>query len=795
MIALYVLYGCTGTRHLKEDEKLLLRQKIVGNNSIEKEELEELYLQETNSKVLLLPISLNVAMYSIGKLFYDTASLQQAKEKKIRKYDRKISKKEKEGKSVEKLQAKKEKKVNKKRRAIEEGNQFMRLGEPPTVLDSNLVHQATFRMERYMETKGFFENEVELLLRPKGKKSVIAEYHITEGEPYIIDTIFYNIPDSTIIGILKENSRNTHLKKGVNYDQKALSDERERIDFLLKDKGYFDFSRQYIDFDVDTAWVAPKQVAVRMNIRNPQRGEHKVFYIDSVIFITDAHIRNIPDSLRQNEYYQGTNFRYFENEYNTRILNRRLFVHSGDVYSRSNTINTQRQLANLDIFRFMNINYDSTGGDFIANVYVSPLDRYQLSNEVGLNVTQGVPGPFYNITLRRRNIFKGLELLELSGRIGIEGVAPATEIGNVYRSTEAGANLSITFPQFLLPISDRAKYKIGTINPRTRVQTGYAYTDRPEYLRTNINISNTYTWATKRNTLNSFTIADMSLINSRLDDFFLERLIELQQNGNNLINTFDPSFVSSASFSSIINRGRYGEEQRKAYYIRVFLESGGTTWNFLNPTFLENQGLEYFQFAKFNVDLRRNDPINRKTTMAYRINTGLAVPYSENRILPYEKYFFAGGSNGIRAWRPRRLGPGSYSPIDPETGLVNYRFEQQGELLIEGSVEFRQNLIGFIDYALFMDVGNIWTIYQDDNRPGAQFNIEDFWREFAVGTGIGIRFDFSFLVFRLDAGLKVLDPARPQGKRFILSEGFYDAPFTRRASEPVIFNIGVGYPF
>ena len=207
--------------------------------------------------------------------------------------------------------------------------------------------------------------------------------------------------------------------------------------------------------------------------------------------------------------------------------------------------------------------------------------------------------------------------------------------------------------------------------------------------------------------------------------------------------------------------------------------------------------MESYQFLKLNFDYRKTKPLNPNTTFAYRINAGIAKPYSDNAVLPYEKYFFAGGSNGIRAWRPRRLGPGSFTPLDStETGpLVNYDFEQQGEILLEGSVELRKNLVGFIDYALFFDFGNIWTIRNDNSRPGSQFELDRFYKEIALSGGLGLRFDFSFLVLRLDAGIKLYDPARPEGRRFILSKDFYEAPFTAAASEPVVFNIGIGYPF
>ncbi|MFN8689754.1 MAG: BamA/TamA family outer membrane protein, partial [Cyclobacteriaceae bacterium] len=173
---------------------------------------------------------------------------------------------------------------------------------------------------------------------------------------------------------------------------------------------------------------------------------------------------------------------------------------------------------------------------------------------------------------------------------------------------------------------------------------------------------------------------------------------------------------------------------------------------------------------------------------------------------PYEKYFFVGGSNSVRAWRPRRLGVGSRPPpltTDPSAdGLFDYRFEQPGDILLEASVELRKKLFGFVHGAFFVDVGNVWTVREQNYVPTenaaswtgtTKFKLSDFVNQLGVGTGLGVRFDFSFLVFRFDVGVKVYDPAREQGDRFVLNRAKAFGDFTDR--EPMIFNIGVGYPF
>ena len=791
-----LLSGCLGTKYLKEDEKLLYKQKIKSNSHVDKEDLAQLYAQKPNRQLPIVPWSPYVWFYYYGLNRYDLESYQTKREVTRNKFNEKINaaKTDNKVKKVARLERKKQKRVAKINKTIQEGNIWMRWGEPISVYDSSLTRQTMDRFELYLNSKGYFQARIDSNYSVSGKK-VSIKYIIEEGEPYLLDTIFLTTTDNKIGALLEKYQDESFLQKGDNYDQSNITAERERIDLLLKDNGYFDFSRQYVEFNIDTAYGGSKKIAIETVINEPKKGEHKVFVIDSVNFTTDANTGMIIDSLRSSETYKGITFRYYNDLYNYKILSRRVFINKDSVYSKSNTFITQRQLANLDHFRFININYDSANGKFIANIFTSPLNRYQWTNEVGINVTQGFPGPFYNVSFKKRNVFRGLEILELNGRIGIEGVAPATEVQEVYASVEAGANASLTFPQFVLPLSARAKERLGRVNPKTRLLAGYTYTDRPEYVRENINVSNSYSWQTEKQTLFNFTSTDISIINSDLSTSFRDTLLVLETRGNRLINTFRPSFVSSMSLSTTWNSNSYGINFENSSFFRIYMESGGTSLNFLNTDILENKGLEYYKYLKFSIDRREIDPINENTTIAYRINAGIAQPYSENKILPYEKYFFAGGSNGIRAWRPRRLGPGSFSSIDSVSNRVTYNFEQPGEILIEGSVELRKNLIGFIDYAAFVDFGNVWTIEKDPSRPGAQFKPNRFYKEIAVGAGLGLRFDFSFLVLRLDAGLKVYDPARPEGKRFIMSTGYYDEPFTPTAAEAVVLNIGIGYPF
>ncbi|MDF9794851.1 outer membrane protein insertion porin family [Catalinimonas alkaloidigena] len=794
-----LLSSCLGTRYLDEGEYLLYKQNIKKANKVNEDDLSDFYRQEPNRKFPVIPFTPFVWIYHIGQDFYDEEELREDKQDVIDKYNTKIEKAEKE-KKIQRLEKKKEKKTNKIDRKLEEGNLLMRWGEPLSIYDSSQAEITRQQMENYLHTKGYFNGSVDHGTTLEGRK-ITSNYTINERLPYSIDTITYLIQDSVIRRLIHESFDERLVREGQVYDQEKLSQERERIETLLRNNGFYDFSRQYVEYEVDST-ISEREVRINTLIREPaKRGYHKRFKIDSVIFVTDSDIgtdRTL--GLRKSSEHNNIVYRYYEYQYYKKILDRRIFIYPDSLYSLEESLQTQRQLSNLDVFKFININYDTTGNHFVARVYASPLKKYQTSNEVGLNVSQGLPGPFINSSLKIRNVFGGLEIMELNARAGIEGVPPpsGTEGQGAYRSVDAGGNLSVTFPQFIFPLPEEWKSHFGVLNPRTRLQTGYNYTDRQEYVRTNFNTSLSYTWQKQQKISYTFTPVDINLIDSRNISDAFQNILDTQDSlGIPLSRSFEPSFVSSINFSTIFNfnnYGNYADRKNSASYLKLYLESGGTIFNFINPDIVTDRGLEYFKYVKVNTDYRKYIPISRTSDLAYRLNIGVAVPYGDTtgNVLPYEKYFFAGGSNSIRAWRPRRLGPGGSPPQTPvdEDGYFVYNNEQPGEILLEASVELRRELFGFVSGAFFIDAGNVWLFYETQSRPAANFELDSFYKQIAVGSGLGLRLDFSFLIIRFDYGVKMYDPARDAGQRWIGQK--FDV--WDEVSHGV-FNIGIGYPF
>ncbi|MEO1254393.1 MAG: BamA/TamA family outer membrane protein, partial [Bacteroidota bacterium] len=630
------------------------------------------------------------------------------------------------------------------------------------------------------------------------RRYINIKYKIDLNNRSYIDSIQHNIEDTVLQTLIFENIKKSPLKKGY-YDQETLSEERDFIYDLAVNNGYYEFSKQYITFKIDSIQLGKDSVIIREIVKNPPgKTEHKIFYLDSIVFVTDANVSRAFN--RTQEKYRDITFEFGKNRYSKKVLEWRIPLEQDDPYSRDLTIETQRQLSFLDNFKFININYDTTGNYFVANIFTSPFDKYQTSSEFGLSRTQGRPGPFVSVNLKNRNTFRTLEILSFDASARLEDL-PSIEESDVnrnYTSRQFGAEGAITFPQFLFPLSSYYKNKMGRFNPKTRVSLGFSFEDRvSEYRRVIYTGRWSYSWQLRDRIKYTLTPFQLSLTDATvIPGSFFDRLRELRLQNNPYALAFESGVVTSTGGQMDINIGNYANGQDGGF-ARLSAEFGGNLNDILGNSFF-GDSLQTYKYAKAQIDLRRIDRLARKTNLAYRLNIGLAYPYGSNQALPYEKYFFAGGSSSIRAWRPRRLGPGSFGRFTDEEGnsldVVNNDIEQPGELLIESSIELRQDLVGFLEGAIFVDAGNIWLVRNaisgvDEDGDDGIFRFNEFTNDIAVGTGVGLRFDLQFLIFRVDLGMRLIDPVQKRGERFvgdkILSE------FDRNTE----INIGIGYPF
>ncbi|TGE28515.1 translocation and assembly module lipoprotein TamL [Hymenobacter metallicola] len=821
--ALLLLAGCSPLRLLGPKQKLLSRVKLEGVKEADAARIEALYQQKPNSRFPLPKLTI----YQLGNRFYNQQRLQTKLARIRTEFDERMQAARTDSVKIGKLLARREKRTRRLQLAIDKGNAIMRLGEPPVIYDSTLTARTVEQIATFLKSEGFFRSAVSatdtvmdrrfsighIFAKPDTvhNRRVTVTYRIRENQPFHYTQLDYDIADSAVARVVMGGQPASLLKVNDRYNENVIGQERSRLETLLKNAGYYDFRQQYITLEADTSFGAGT-VRLRTIIADPGPGEqHQLYTVQRVRFITDAGTVRFGvrrDTLvRDSVYYLA-----YKHRFSTRILDRKLTVRPGDRYSLQSTLLTQRQLSDLDMFRFNTVSYSkvrpvngdsiSSRGQLIATVNASPTKKYQETTEFGGTYVAGLPGPFINFRLKVRNIFGGAEVLELGLRSGFEGQLSRTEARSVL-TTQLGANVNLVIPQFLVPWN--MNRFLTRYNPKTRISSSFTYVRRPEYTRTNLEATYDYIW--QRSAFHQYVLTpfDLSVIYTPTIDTKFEKDLQTLRvtQGSPLFRSFTSLFIPSFNATSLYNSNDF-TQTRDARYLRLFAEVGGLTRS-LYQSSIDRLGLDVYNFAKLSADFRRYHKLGPRSYFVYRVNTGIAHALTKTDgqyTIPYDKYFFAGGSSSVRAWRPRRLGTGSYTTyklnddgtnrIDETTGLPvrDYDLEQPGEVLLEGNVEYRFPIYSFINGALFTDFGNVWTLQEEDaRREGAVFRFNRFYRQLAVGSGIGIRFDFTFLILRLDVATKVYDPTAP-GNKYVL-------PNFRLAKSPnqTAFNLGIGYPF
>jgi outer membrane protein insertion porin family len=774
-----ILHACSPVKKLKEGQYLLYSQTVKGNKKLSKSEFTDLYKEKTNTKIFgLIPL---VSMYNGGSSFFDSSKVRRRIEKAKDKYDGKIEGSKDKEQKKERLKKQESRKITKLNTKLKKGNFLMKLGEPPAIYDSSLINKTLALMQYHLLSKGFMEGTVTTQTDSSDKK-VNVIYNINEGPEFIIENLYYKVEDKKADSLVRANLKQSSLQEKKRYEEADLTAERNRLSSLLRNNGYFDFSPGYIYFNIDTLKEKAKISLQTVILNPPGKAAHPIYTIDTVYFITNENIvdsANIRDTTFHNGIYYVSNKELL---FSKKIADRKIKIHQGDIFKQKEIEHTQKNLSGLDMYRTVNIQYlqDSLRNKLTAVIRAQTLRKFQILNEAGLNVNQGmVPGPFLSINYKERNAFKGFEIWEINLRAAITGQAAVLNPTSILRTEEYSALTSLSFPQLYLPGLRGKQWE--NYNPRTKIVGGYTITKRPEYERATAKSGLVYSVSPDKFRQIIFSPIDINLINTaRISDTFNLYLKYLQQRGNNLIYGFRSSFVSDINASYIFNNND-PVKNNKSRYLKYYMESGGTIFNLIPRETVF--GLQTFKYIRMNADIRYYFPVSKKNTFAMKFNIGIANPYGNNHGLPYEKYFFAGGPNSIRAWKLRRLGPGSFAQTDSTTGERNYRIEQPGEMLLETSYEYRFKIVSIFEGALFIDAGNVWMLTKDPARPGAQFKTSTFLSQIAVGTGAGLRLNFSFLILRLDLGIKAYDPAV---KKFIL---------TTTALKQTTINFGIGYPF
>jgi outer membrane protein assembly factor BamA len=788
---------------------LLVNQQFIGNKSVGTDELSSLLPQKPNKQFLFKLFRHKLAIYNWGLKKHKKDLEGKVYEGKINEakkaFDEKSKNISENSPKYVKLKAKRDKVIEKYEKRISDGNWRMtKVGEPPVNFSEEIAQKNVEKLTKYLYNNGLFNAKVSFIADTNQNKKVTVTYIVNENKQYYIRSVKKITEDRKIEELITKNQNESKLTVNQPFSENNLTEERIRIETLLRNNGYYNFNRNLIKYK---AIYLPTDlngdVNIVMNISPPDYNENEtLFEIGNVEFVVDASANQNrlvnPEISVDTIVNKNISYIFIGQKFSPTYLHKKIFLRPGEIYSQTNQFETQKALQNLDQFKFANPNFDTTGNKLNVRIYAIPLEKYQFTGEGGLNVFQGAPGPFVNASLKIRNIFGGLESLENTVRVGYEG-----QNGFVAKpAIDAGFNTAINIPQIFLPWSFS---KLDKYNPRTQLGIGFNYADRSDYKRLNFKLGANYNWQVSQKNQFNFSLVDLNLINTPyLSPSFTNILDSLKINGNNLKESFVKSFVSSISGSYVYNDNFLGQSQ-KGKYLRLYGEFGGNLLNlakneefkFVNKVL--GNDLNYFKFIRFLADYRKFIPVglNKSNIIAYRVNTGVAFSYNKSsEALPYEKYLFAGGSYSLRAWEPRRLGLNKNIAQSSDNKTLNYKQEQPGNLLIEGSIEYRFPIVkmyGQLNGAAFIDVGNVWTIKKAGVlAKESDFQAKNLFKQMAVGTGFGLRYDFTYFIIRLDAAVKVIEPLLESGNKYVLDDFFMK---NKDASYKLNWNIGIGYPF
>ncbi len=689
-------------------------------------------------------------------------------------------------------------------------------GEPPVFYDPQVVDKTKKQIEIYLKNSGYFNSKVWVESKFK-KRKFNQYYHLAIGEPYKIRNFNYHISDTSLLAKINEISDENLIHSGDIYNAFAMDDERDRITEHLKNNGYFNFSKEYIYFEVDSA-LNNKQLDVNLVIKNIEKvnltntstiveEDHKQFSINRVFVNPDFDLLHPNtdrlDTLLVNVHRDTTQKEaqtyYFlhkkEPKIKPKAITQAILIRPDETFSLDNVKRTYRRLADLKNFKYSNISFQDVSdsltmgnkGLLDCRIDLSRAKTHSYSIEAEGTNSGGNLGIGANIIYGNKNIFKGAEILEirLSTSMEAQQLNSGTEtVGNqflFFNTIEAGIDVSLRFPKFLIPI--KAETFPQNFKPHTTLNVGFNYQQRPNYRRYITNMSFGYEWSQNKKTKHIFNPIELSTIKVYPTDSFQATLDK--ETNERIKNQYTDHLIAGLKYSFIYN-SQDVNKLRDFVYIRANFESSGFMLKGVQTLIKagETDGyntlfkIRYAQYVRADVDFRFYKILNADTRLVFHNVFGIGFPYGNSQDLPFEKGFFAGGANGMRGWNIRSLGPGSSVSDD----II---IDRIGDLRLEFNLEYRFPIYRILKGALFIDAGNVWRINSDVIEGGA-FKLSNFYKEIAMDTGFGFRFDFRFFVFRIDGALRLRDPARPEADRWVINNMKFNKIF---------WNFGIGYPF
>lgn len=681
-----------------------------------------------------------------------------------------------------------------------------KVGEAPVLYDNVFARKSAVMMHNYLINKGYLYASVQIEKVDLGKKKKRAElfFKIDLNTQYKINKIDFPQDDKPVEAILRQNRDATVLKTGDPFDVSVLKEERERISRDLRDKGYYFFNKEYVYFDLDSNDVT-KQIDISVRVESPGDSlEHELYYINNIYVYSDYNSDQLLSRVKFDTAKIGHYYLIAEEfKYRHKVLINNIHQIHDELYSRQKARYTTNQLTELGVFKFVNVSFqkvqDTSKNYLNCYIHLTPSKRQAFSIDAEANNnTDFLLGVAASFNYVNKNIFRGTEHFNINVSGGLESNFDG---GAAFFNTgELNIEGSLLFNKLVVPFRlHNTPYKY---TPKTRLSLRYSLLRRINFYTINsINLSYNYDWRVKNTRRHLLTPLVISLI--RLNQTTSEFLEVLSQS-QTLRSSFTEQFILGTEYNFFYTNQAKKKNSNSYMFYRGGIDLAGNTLHGIVSLINKNKDVEkpykilnvnYAQYVILNSDIREYWDFSKHARLVCRAFAGVGIPYSNSTALPYTKQFTGGGSNGIRAWRVRTLGPGSFdiesSNVDSDN---NFALDQTGDVKLETNVELRFDIIKFIKGAVFTDAGNVWLLRPDEARPGADFKINRFYNEFAVGAGIGARIDFSYFVLRFDVAMPLRDPALVNTGDPWVIKTFNPSDKDWRKNN-IKFNLAIGYPF
>ncbi len=708
-------------------------------------------------------------------------------------------------------------------------NRFTRtVGQEPVYYDKSLTEKGADNLKIYMNTQGCYASQAEFSVdTTKRRKRAYVAYRVEQGEPYIIERHNYIFRDTLIKNLILQDTAASLVKIGAPFNATTLDRERERIANNLRQKGYYNFSTNNVAFLADTL-ATDRRVGLTTIIKQYLAGyneqgepimENSTRFIvsdvniapdfDPTVIMTDTAYLSKVDTT----YYRGLNIVFEGEQANVRsnVLRQAVPIYPNSYFNSSLVDETYKNLISIGYFKSAKVMFNETSDMNLVidtlmfssqrkvdtlNVVNSPrkylscnvLCTPALTQSVKLEIEGSSTSTFYGLSAtvgyQNRNIFRGAEAFDIDFTTGYEYMKD--ENATKRKATELGLSTGLSFPRFLLPIFSSRFPQV--VQPRTKLDLSVNYQDRPYYTRTLFGASWDYSWRS-RSGMSSYTIRPI--------DINLIDVIELDPNFYNSLNndylqmSFKTQLIAGLSFSYAYNSQRSATSD--ATILRYNFESSGNLVDAIERIIntpsdgdVRNLfGIPYAQYLRTDINVSRRIMLGEVTAIAARWYSGVGLAYGNSLSLPFDRLFYTGGSNSMRGWSPRTLGPGSTLDEGSADGRYNYP-NKVGDIRLEANIEFRFPIWENIHGATFFDVGNVWYLNSNSyDDPAGIFHFDSFYKQLGFNTGLGLRLDISFAILRLDWGIQLHNPNRPLGDRWI----------NKFAWRNTSLNFGVGYPF